>query len=77
VVELPALPWYGTEGGRSLFVELDALGFVHVRRNSPSTLTVFPYAQDAWELSILLDSRMLMPPEDEDDDAPPADGEPG
>ncbi|MEZ4241970.1 MAG: hypothetical protein R3F59_38630, partial [Myxococcota bacterium] len=69
IEEMPALPWYGTEGGRQLFVDLSLLGFVHVRRNAPSTLAVFPYAEGAWELSILIDAGSLSR-RDDDTEAP-------
>ena len=61
ISEMPALPWYASEGGRQLFVDLSFMDMFHVRRNAPSTLSIFPYAQGAWEFSFVIDARNVTP----------------
>ncbi len=65
VSELPALPWYGNEGGRQLYFDVSVMEMFHVRRNAPETLSIFPYAQGATELQVFIDVAKLM--EDADD----------
>ena len=62
VTEMPALPWYAEEGGRQLYVDLSLMDFIYVRRNAPSTLAIFPYAQEAWEFSLRLE---FVPPQED------------
>lgn len=50
--ELPALPWYGVDGGGALFAELSILDLLFVRHNAPDTLLLFPYAQGATEVLV-------------------------
>lgn len=62
VTEMPDLPWYAEEGGRQLYVDFSIMDFVYVRRNAPSTLSVFPYAQGAWEFALRLE---VVPPQED------------
>ena len=63
VSEMPALPWYANEGGRQVYFDLSFGDLIHVRRNAPSTLAIFPYAQGAWEFSLTLEAGALAPEE--------------
>ncbi len=50
LVELPALPFYGVEGGRtwSFDVRIGSPNvYIAVERNTPELLVIFPYAYDA------------------------------
>lgn len=55
VTEMPAMPWYAVEGGRQVYLDISLADVVHIRRNDPATLVVFPYAQNATEFSIEFD----------------------
>jgi len=60
VTELPALPWYGIDGGRKLSYDIRAVyGFVSLSRNDADTLTNFPYAQDAIHLQFGVSSEAI------------------
>lgn len=50
--QMPALPWYGVDGGGAFFAELAILDMLYVRRNAPDTLLLFPYAQGATEVLV-------------------------
>lgn len=50
--ELPALPWYGVDGGGAFYAELSILDLLFVRHNAPDTLLLFPYAQGATEVLV-------------------------
>jgi len=48
VMEMPAMPWYGVEGGRKLTFQIKLFaGMLSVGRNEAELMTNFPYAQDA------------------------------
>lgn len=57
LVELPRLPYYGIEGGRTwsfdVRVGLPSV-YLAVERNTPELLTVFPYAYDATTFQLLI-----------------------
>jgi hypothetical protein len=54
VEELPAMPWYAVDGGLQPYFDLTVFDSVHIRRNSPETLLLFPYAQGATEVSFII-----------------------
>jgi hypothetical protein len=40
------------EGGQQLYFDVSIADLIHIRRNAPETLLLFPYAQNAMQLSI-------------------------
>jgi hypothetical protein len=63
-VELPPLPWFGLEGGRTFSFDV-RIGspniFIAVERNTPELLTIFPYAYNAtsFQLMVAIDDSMV------------------
>jgi hypothetical protein len=54
VEQLPAMPWYGVKGGLQPYFDVTFFDSVHIRRNAPDTLLLFPYAQNATEVSFVI-----------------------
>lgn len=68
IVQLPALPFYGVEGGRAFSFEISGAYEsrtttfrMGVQRNAPDLLVVFPYAYDATNFFLRISARDTPP----------------